>query len=182
MSFKVRVDSLSPALFCCLHITIPRTISGCQDRASNLDRSPVRRTRYHYVSSTRLISHILGRSETIPTKRLRFRKRQWSWCQNGYRSCLGTTLLMKTFTVHSTIEMIRTMLSQTQPFSGNWALNITMKVDWVQCPFWPSVSSGIGWPWRLVWTGPYELLGSVNFMELFKSSGTKPFKKKFSLL
>ena len=35
MSFKVRVNSSSPVLFCCLYEMIPRTISGRQDRESN---------------------------------------------------------------------------------------------------------------------------------------------------
>ena len=33
--FQARVDSWLPALFCSLHATMPRVISGCQDRASN---------------------------------------------------------------------------------------------------------------------------------------------------
>ena len=40
---KVRVDQSLPVLFCHLHAMIPRVISGCQDRAPNLDRSPRRR-------------------------------------------------------------------------------------------------------------------------------------------
>ena len=47
MNFKVRVDRSLPALFCCLRAVFPRVISGCQDRASNPDRSPLRRARYH---------------------------------------------------------------------------------------------------------------------------------------
>ena len=35
MGFKVRVDSSLHMLFCCLCITIPRIISGCQDQVSN---------------------------------------------------------------------------------------------------------------------------------------------------
>ena len=29
MSFKAKVDSMSPVLFCCLHIMFPRVICGC---------------------------------------------------------------------------------------------------------------------------------------------------------
>ena len=58
MSFKVRVDSSSPVLFCSLHAMIPRVISGCVDRASNPDRSHVRQAQYHNVSSARLIKSI----------------------------------------------------------------------------------------------------------------------------
>ena len=41
-------------LFCHLCTMIPRVISGCWDQASNLDRSPVRQTQYHYASLIRL--------------------------------------------------------------------------------------------------------------------------------
>ena len=47
MSFKIRMDQLSPVLFCQFHAIIPRVISGCQDRASNPDRFPRRQARYH---------------------------------------------------------------------------------------------------------------------------------------
>ena len=44
MSFNIRVDQSSPALFCHLCTMFPRVISGCWDWASNPDCLPLRRT------------------------------------------------------------------------------------------------------------------------------------------
>ena len=41
LSFKARVDPLSPALFCYVCTTIPWAISGCPERVSNPDRPPL---------------------------------------------------------------------------------------------------------------------------------------------
>ena len=58
MSFKVRMDQSLPMFFCHLHAMIPKVISGCPDRASNPDRSPQRRTRYHGTNSQGLVISI----------------------------------------------------------------------------------------------------------------------------
>ena len=50
MGFKARLDSPSLVLFCHWCAMIPRTISGCQDWASNLNHSPLKRERCHYGS------------------------------------------------------------------------------------------------------------------------------------
>ena len=42
LRFKARVDSSLPALCCYLCTTVARVISGCQNRPSNPDHSPVR--------------------------------------------------------------------------------------------------------------------------------------------
>ena len=51
MGFKVRVDSSLPKLFCRLCAIIPRVISGCQERASNPERSCI----YVHVFETRSV-------------------------------------------------------------------------------------------------------------------------------
>ena len=58
MSFKVRVDSSSPMLFCCLCTTIPGATFGCWDCTSNPAHSAARRTntrpaQYHIHLSTK---------------------------------------------------------------------------------------------------------------------------------
>ena len=53
--FKASVDSSLPMLFCHLCTTIPRAISGCQEKASNPDRPPVRRAWYHGANPVWLV-------------------------------------------------------------------------------------------------------------------------------
>ena len=70
-SFKVRVDPSSSTLFYHLHAIISRVISDYQDQVLNLDRSPVRQTRYHCTVRPYCVCHILSLSlQSILTNEL----------------------------------------------------------------------------------------------------------------